>query len=519
VLTIAALSGPLPKLGVIAAALLAGWVILATDHQQRAWAMLGALVLAPVLLLADIWSSPQLRIVHRHPLEAVVAAAAIVVVLVFVAAVLVRQPGWLAPLAMLALPFRVPISISGTTSNLLVPLYFVVAAGSLAWIFPRLLGGRGSQATTPATPTTTKLFEKLVALFLVLYAVQAIYSSDFAQALQNMAFFYVPFALLFVMLRGQRWDRELLMRCLAVTAALALVFAGIGFIEEATKRLLLNPKLVAVNDVHVYFTVNSVFFDPDIFGRYLAMVMILLVGVLLYERGVRLQAVTAVVLLVLWCGLVFTLSRSSLLALAIGMATLAALRWRAVKPVLGAAAAIVAIGAVVLIATPTTFGLNQGLNGASSGRANLVTGGVSMFGSRPIWGYGSGSFETEYTKRYPYRAQIVSASHTISVTVASEQGLIGLLVYFALVITAVVALLRGAGADPARAAVGAAFFALMVHTWLYADFLEDPVTWVLLALGSALLTQSHERVRAAARSAQRQARGVPLRVVPGGSAA
>jgi hypothetical protein len=500
-------------------ALLAGWAILATDHQQRAWAMLGALVLAPVLLLADIWSSPQLRIVHRHPLEAVVAAAAIVVVLVMVAALLARYPRWLAPLAMLALPFRVPIQISGSTSNLLVPLYFVIAAGSLAWIFPRLLGGSGSQVTTPAVPTTTKLFEKLVALFLVLYALQAIYSSDFIAALQNMAFFYVPFALLFVMLRGQEWDREMLTRCLAVTAALAVVFAGIGFIEEATKHLLLNPKLIAANDVHEYFTVNSVFFDPDIFGRYLAIVMILLVGVLLYERGVRLQAVTTGVLLVLWCGLVFTLSRSSLLALAIGMATLAALRWRAVKPVLGAAAAIVAIGAVVVIASPTTFGLNQGLNGASSGRANLITGGISMFGSRPVWGYGSGSFEKEYSSRYPSRAQVVSASHTISVTVASEQGLIGLFVYFALVITAVVALLRGAGADPPRAAVGAAFLALMVHTWLYADFLEDPVTWVLLATGSALITQRAAQASAAARAAQRRARGVPLRVTPSGGTA
>ncbi len=129
-------------------------------------------------------------------------------------------------------------------------------------------------------------------------------------------------------------------------------------------------------------------------------------------------------------------------------------------------------------------------------------------------------FVKQYTKRYPYRAQVVSASHTISVTVAAEQGLIGLLVYFALVITAVVALLRGAGADPARAAVGAAFFALMVHTWLYADFFEDPVTWVLLAAGSALITQRRAEASTAARAAQRQARGVPFRPVPsGGSAA
>ncbi len=42
---------------------------------------------------------------------------------------------------MLALPFRVPISTGGNTSNLLVPLYFVVAAGALAWLVPALLTG------------------------------------------------------------------------------------------------------------------------------------------------------------------------------------------------------------------------------------------------------------------------------------------------------------------------------------------------------------------------------------------
>ena len=39
---------------------------------------------------------------------------------------------------------------------------------------------------------------------------------------------------------------------------------------------------------------------------------------------------------------------------------------------------------------------------------------------------------------------------------------------------------------PARAAIAAGFAALVLHTWLYAAFLEDPVTWTLLALGSAL---------------------------------
>ena len=30
------------------------------------------------------------------------------------------------------------------------------------------------------------------------------------------------------------------------------------------------------------------------------------------------------------------------------------------------------------------------------------------------------------------------------------------------------------------------FIALVFHTLLYADFLEDPVTWVLLGIGTAL---------------------------------
>jgi hypothetical protein len=38
----------------------------------------------------------------------------------------------------------------------------------------------------------------------------------------------------------------------------------------------------------------------------------------------------------------------------------------------------------------------------------------------------------------------------------------------------------------ARAAVLAAFVALLVHTMAYAGFFEDPVTWVLLAIGASL---------------------------------
>src|SRR5206468_2482027 len=161
-----------------------------------------------------------------------------------------------------------------------------------------------------------------------------------------------------------------------------------------------------------------------------------------------------------------------------------ALRWRA-WPVIVAAVAVVAVGLAALAISPKTFGLNQGLNGASSGRAGLVSGGSDLFRDRPLWGYGSGSFVFEYRRHHPVSSSMLSASHTFPIAIAAEWGIIGVAAYLSLVVVSLVGLLRGVRASPVRAGVGAAFLALVFHTMLYADFLEDPLTWTLLGLGSA----------------------------------
>ena len=89
-----------------------------------------------------------------------------------------------------------------------------------------------------------------------------------------------------------------------------------------------------------------------------------------------------------------------------------------------------------------------------------------------------------------------SASHTIPITVAAEQGVLGLAAYLALlVVRAVAAVPRRAPSAPARAGVAAAFAALLVHTMMYAAFLEDPLTWALLGVGTGARAR---RPRAAA---------------------
>jgi O-antigen ligase len=421
----------------------------------------------------------------------IVAALAGAALLIGALALLMRRrPDAFPLLAVFALPFRLPISTDGRTVNLLIPLYLVVAAGTLTHLVPRLLGrGTGGGKRRPLIA-----LEWLLLGAVVLYALQGIYSTDHAKAAENIAFFYVPFGLLFMLLRDVRWTQELVLACLGAAVVLAVVFAGIGFIEYDRKALFLNPKVLAANQFGNYFRVNSLFFDPSIYGRFLAIVMIALTAVVLWSRRRRDVLLGACVLAWLLVGLITSFSQSSIAALLLGLAVLAAYRWdaRATVYVTGALLAIAAV--FVLLAPPSLhFGLNGSggsTSNATSGRTKLISGGLELFAQRPLYGYGSGSFETEY-KRHgkASEANATSASHTIPITVAAEQGIVGLAVYFALLIAAFVVLLTGAGRSPPRIAIAACFAALVLHTWTYADFLEDPITWTLLGIGVALARQ------------------------------
>jgi O-antigen ligase len=450
------------------------------------------------------------------PSPGVIAAALIgaVAVIGALALLLRRRPDALPLLAIFALPFRLPISTGGRTVNLLIPLYLVVAAGTIAFLLPRRLGWgaessrhadgcgdrrRGRWLKGPADGSLTKIagwlspggLELLLLGAVVLYALQGLYSADHGKAAENVAFFYIPFGLLFMLLRDVRWTRTLVLQCLGVAVVLAVAFAGIGFVEYARKQLFLNPKVVQANEYDNYFRVNSLFFDPNIYGRFLAMVMIALTTVVLWSRRRRDVLIGAGVLGWLLAGLVTSFSQSSIAALLLGLAVLAAYRWD-VRATVYVTGALVAIAAVIVLAAPPS--LHFGLSGAggsagnaTSGRTKLISGGLELWADRPLYGYGAGSFETEYKRHgHASAANATSASHTIPITVAAEQGIVGLAVYAALLIAAFCVLFAGAGRSPPRIAIAACFAALVLHTWTYADFLEDPITWTLLGIGVAL---------------------------------
>jgi len=482
------------ELGMIAAAALAAAALLAPGSRGRALAMLGALVLTPVLLGVDIADTPQVEALRDRPAVAAAAAGAGLAVLAVLAVLFARRPGLFAGCAVAAVPFRVPIESGGATANLLVPLYLVIGAGALAWLVPRLRSGGDGDGAAAAPPRPAGWLERLLGGAVVLYALQAAYSSDASKALEQVVFFYVPFLLLFVLLRELEWTPVLVRRCLGVLVALALIFAAIGFVEYWQRELLLNPKVIASNQFEAYFRVNSLFFDPNIYGRFLALVMVGLAAVLLWAGQPRRIGLAAGGVAVLWAGLVLTLSQSSFAALLAGLVVLAALRWAPWRTLAAAGTAILAAGVLVL-AFPGALRLDltssESIDAATSGRFDLMRGGVELALARPVAGHGSGSFSREYRRAEEASSErAVSASHTIPITVAAEQGMIGLAVYLALLAAALARLLRGAGRSAARAAVAAGFLGLVVHTWLYAAFLEDPLAWALLGVGAALAAQA-----------------------------
>ncbi len=317
--------------GVVVAALLAAATLLVGSPRARAAAMLGALVLTPVLLVANIWSTPQLEPLRERPVLALAAGAGGLLALAVGALLIHRRPQLLALAAAGALPFRVPIESGGDTANLLVPLYLVIAAGVLAYALPRLRAPRGLEDLERGDAREVEHargpLEWLLAGAIVLYAAQATYSGDFDRALAQTIFFYVPFALLYTLLVRIRWTAQLAGRCLIVLLVLAVAFVGIGFVEYAKRELLLNPKVISSNQFESYFRVNSLFFDPNIYGRFLVTVMLGVVAVLLWSRRQALVAGCAVALVLLWAGLVLTLSQSSFTALLVGLTVLGALRW------------------------------------------------------------------------------------------------------------------------------------------------------------------------------------------------
>ena len=498
------LSDLLAGAGLLVAAGASAAAILLPPGRPRSGAMVLAMVLFPVLIAGDQWHTTQI-VDLRHDEGRIVALAAVAAIAICALAYVFRRWPIVMPLAIVvALPFRVPLEAGGDTANLLVPLYLVIAAAVLVTVL--------RDWSDPPAVHPPRALAWLLAAAVVLYALQTLYSEDFSKGLQNVCFFFIPFTVAYRLLREVEWDRRLLTLTLVVLAIEASAFVLVGTVEWATRSLFWNDQIIRSNEFHTYFRVNSVFWDPNVYGRYLALVAVLATAAMLWARSRSNFWLLTGLLGILWFGLVSTFSQSSFLALLAGLAMLAAIRWSWRWTLVAVAVGTVGAALVILFAGGSGKITSDRLNVDLSGRGSLVSGGLDLFSERPLWGYGSGSFQAAYRDHRENKDAPVIVSHTEPVTVAAEQGLIGLLIYLSLIIVALRTLGAGlfrprpAGGDDredspgresprsetgpaglaARAAILAAFVALLVHTLSYAGFFEDPITWILLAVGASL---------------------------------
>ena len=469
-----------------------------SNPRLRAAALLVAMGLAAALVAGQGWD--ELASLRSHHLELAATVIGAVAVLAAGAAAMVRWPILLPLLVFATLPFRIRLHVAGGQAvNLLIPLYAVLGAGVLSSAVDALRG----RARMRRLPRPLVL---ALVLVICLYALQATYSNDLDFAARNIGFFLTPFAVLFCLFAMVEWDRRLLRLAFGVLLLEAVIFAGIGIGQYATEHVFWNGKLEASNDFHFYFRVNSLFWDPNIYGRYLMVAIILGCAALLWSSDRRIAFLLVGALAIIFAGLVFSFSQTTFASLFIGLAVLAALRWSVGWVAAGAS---LALGVTILAVLFLAGGSNESSRDISEGHSSLISGGAKLAGHRPIYGYGSASFSKEFARAEDVPPGDTTISHTEPVTVAAEQGVIGIAAYLALLAAALWTAFSGMGpiapglrgrlsplADreraelvPARIGVAAAFTALLAHTIGYAAYLTDPLTWALLAIGGVLAAE------------------------------
>jgi O-antigen ligase len=405
------------------------------------------------------------------------AAAAGAVVALGLAVLFLRWP-WLLPMVALGCaPARVPVHIGGEEASLLLPLYAVVAGGTVAFAWQLLLGdGRTRELGLLSWP---------VAAFVAWSGVSLVWSEGPRVGAVTLVAFYLPFGLLALFVARLPWKRRWLTALGVQLVVMAIAFAAIGVFQWTTRDVFWNPKVIHSNAFAPFFRVNSIFWDPSMYGRFLVAAILVALVVALY--GARRHALAAGAAIVgLWVGLVFSFSQSSFVALIVGVLGAIVLAWppRAVAALAAAMLVLLAAGFVV---PSVRAEILDNTDRATGGRSKLVTEGLQIAADHPLGGVGLGGFKRAYGARVGFKAADPSraASHNTPVTVAAETGVPGFAV-FAWLVGAALWLPFGRAsrsfAGRASLSCGLALGAILVHSLFYNAFFEDPLSWGLLGL-------------------------------------
>jgi hypothetical protein len=469
---------PHGDLAQVAAVVGAAGSLLVLVARSRAPLLGGFVVLTAAEAMLAIALIPRSDLARLHRPLLLAGVVVIVLLVVALAAGLARRPE-LTPLALLAAaPFRIPVDLGSQHAFLLLPLYGVLAAAGLAFCW---------RAFRTAVPNVTPILAVPVATLIALDAVSLLWSRDLKQGSIELVFFLFPFAALFTIVARTQLPRWLPRALAGVLVALTTIFALIGLYQRETHTLLYAPSLEVENAFTSYFRVSSVFKDPSLFGRYLALGIAVLTSAYVVGR-VRL-AIAAPLLAVSYAALWFSYSQSSMVTIFFVVAALAIVAGSpGMRRVVLAAAAVFVVAAAVVVAAHVG---NHSTKKFTSDRSRLVSVSWKVFRNHPLAGVGIGSQPKASQQEAAHQIEASrNKSHTTPLTVAAELGVVGILAYLAFLAGAARSLAALARRDRALGiGLAAVFLTLLVHSLFYSGFFEDPITWGVLALAGAALAR------------------------------
>jgi O-antigen ligase len=408
-------------------------------------------------------------------------------------AALFRRWPWLIAVGALACaPARIPVHVGSTDSNLLLPLYAVVAGAAVLLGFELV---RGDPRTRELGPLTWP-----AAALIAWTGLSLAWTEDLHEGAIALLFFWLPFGLLALSLARLAWNRRWLAFLGVQLIGMAIAFSIIGVYQYATRDVFWNPKVIVGNAYAPFYRVNSVFYDPSVYGRFLVVAILTALVIALYDRNRNQAFAAAGAICVIWVGLLFSFSQSSFTALIAAALVVAWAAWRrrAIVAVGLVAAVLVSAGvAAPRVRSTIVRHTHAGLNHATSGRFKLVVNGGKLAVHNPVLGVGVGSFKRAYADQQHLRGREPksAASHDTPITVAAETGLLGLGLFVWLLVAALMRLplrLPRTFDERAAAIFGLALIAIAIHSLFYNAFFEDPMSWGVLALGALAARVLHE---------------------------
>jgi O-antigen ligase len=450
-------------------------VILGPPRRAQLGAGMGLLAAAEAMLVVALLPSDDLERLASEKGAAAVALGAVAAIAG--AWAFVRWPSVVPVALLLAAPFRIPVELGSQDAFLLLPLYVVLAAASLALLY------RAFQAEELAT---IPIWVAAPATAIVAWAsVSLLWALDPEEGSIVLLFFVFPFAaLLAVVARSPyaAWLPRALATCLV---GLAAVFAAIGLYQAWTHTLVFAQDLRVANAYTTYFRVTSLFKDPSIYGRQLVLALALLVVLLWLGRARGLVA--ALLAGVIFAGLYFSYSQSGLVVLfaTVLVASLLLADRLSRNVLIGVAAAMVVAGGAMAAVEIADHGISR----ATSGRTRLVSVTGHVIANHPVAGVGIGSQPLAAKEELDTRRRASkNASHTTPLTVLAELGAVGFLLYLAFLAGAVRLLWKAFRRDRVLGlGLGVCFLVLFLHSLFYSGFFEDPVMWGVLGVAAMLV--------------------------------